>query len=195
MMFLFSSVLVTRVSSLVCTQGAGSQAIKVLNRAHHTKRESGRMLHCSFCFPFSISHCDCEVESVIEKLNLKKCADTVVGSPGLVRGISGGERKRTNVALSLLGSPSLLLLDEPTSGLDSKMSDSLMRDVKQITEQGCTVVATIHQPSEAVFMRFDKVLLLETGRATWLGLNSFRSRDWSTLLNLFLRRISHERVA
>ena len=107
-----------------------------------------------------------KVESVIEKLNLKKCADTVVGSPGLVRGISGGERKRTNVALSLLGSPSLLLLDEPTSGLDSKMSDSLMRDVKQITEQGCTVVATIHQPSEAVFMRFDKVLLLETGRVT-----------------------------
>lgn len=110
-----------------------------------------------------------EVENVIEKLNLTKCANTVVGSPGLVRGISGGERKRTNVALSLLGNPSLLLLDEPTSGLDSKMSDSLMRDVKHITEQGCTVVATIHQPSEAVFMRFDKVLLLETGRVAYYG--------------------------
>lgn len=107
------------------------------------------------------------MDTVIEKLNLKKCADTVVGSPGLVRGISGGERKRTNVALSLLGNPALLLLDEPTSGLDSKMSDSLMKDVKQITEQGCTVVATIHQPSEAVFCRFDKVLLLETGRVAW----------------------------
>ena len=46
--------------------------------------------------------------------------------------------------------PSLLLLDEPTSGLDSKMSDSLMRDVKQITEQGCTVIATIHQPSDTL---------------------------------------------
>ena len=113
-----------------------------------------------------------EVESVIEKLNLKKCADTVVGSPGLVRGISGGERKRTNVALSLLGRPSLLLLDEPTSGLDSKMSDSLMKDVKQITQQGCTVVATIHQPSEAVFCRFDKVLLLETGRVAYYGVIS-----------------------
>ena len=42
--------------------------------------------------------------------DVAKCADTVVGSPGLVRGISGGERKRTNVALSLLGNPSLLLL-------------------------------------------------------------------------------------
>jgi len=115
-----------------------------------------------------------KVENVIEKLNLTKCANTVVGSPGLVRGISGGERKRTNVALSLLGNPSLLLLDEPTSGLDSKMSDSLMRDVKHITEQGCTVVATIHQPSEAVFMRFDKVLLLETGRATGARLATFK---------------------
>ncbi|CAJ1354662.1 unnamed protein product [Effrenium voratum] len=109
------------------------------------------------------------VEDVIDKLNLRKCADTVVGSPGLVRGISGGERKRTNVALSLIGSPSLLLLDEPTSGLDSKMSDSLIQDVKQIAEQGCTVIATIHQPSENVFARFDKVLLLETGVTAYYG--------------------------
>ena len=109
------------------------------------------------------------VEEVIERLSLQKCSDTVVGSPGLVRGISGGERKRTNVALSLLGSPSLLLLDEPTSGLDSKMSDSLMRDVRAIADQGCTVIATIHQPSEAVFGRFSKVLLLETGRVAYYG--------------------------
>ncbi|CAK9025730.1 Protein white [Durusdinium trenchii] len=109
------------------------------------------------------------VQGVLEKLNLIKCADTVVGSPGLVRGISGGERKRTNVGLSLLGNPSLLLMDEPTSGLDSKMSDSLMRDVKQIAEQGCTVIATIHQPSEAVFNRFSKVLLLEAGRLAYYG--------------------------
>ena len=72
------------------------------------------------------------VEDVIIKLNLAKCADTVVGSPGLVRGISGGERKRTNVGLSMIGKPALLLLDEPTSGLDSKMSDSLMKDVPRI---------------------------------------------------------------
>ena len=51
--------------------------------------------------------------------------------------------------------PTLLLLDEPTSGLDSKMSDSLMRDVKQIGEQGCTVIATIHQPSETCSIGFD----------------------------------------
>ena len=68
--------------------------------------------------------------------NLAKCADTIVGSPGLVRGISGGERKRTNVGLSLIGKPALLLLDEPTSGLDSKMSDSLMKDVPRMSFSG-----------------------------------------------------------
>ena len=135
-----------------------------------------------------------------------------MGSPGLVRGISGGERKRTNVGLSLIGKPALLLLDEPTSGLDSKMSDSLMKDVpgmpfsifqlssafspaveckggerglirgiilaalssiigqvKTVAEQGCTVVATIHQPSELVFSRFDKVLLLASGQTAYYG--------------------------
>ena len=74
------------------------------------------------------------------------------------------------------------------------MSDSLMRDVKQVTEQGCTVVATIHQPSEAVFTRFDKVLLLETGRATWLGSQLFVEIGALCLL-LFWRPMPDERVA
>mmetsp|Transcript_25943 Transcript_25943/g.72380 ORF Transcript_25943/g.72380 Transcript_25943/m.72380 type:complete len:628 (+) Transcript_25943:127-2010(+) len=110
------------------------------------------------------------VVSVMQKLRLVSCADTIVGTPGLIKGISGGERKRTNVALSLLSNPSLLLLDEPTSGLDSKMADEMMKDVSGFAEQGCTVVATIHQPSEAVFARFTKVLLLAGGRIEYYGL-------------------------
>jgi len=86
------------------------------------------------------------VEDAVDKLRLGQCADTVLGTPGLVRGISGGERKRTNVAMSLLGQPSLLLMDEPTSGLDSKMAAGLMMDVGEVAKQGCTVIATIHQP-------------------------------------------------
>jgi len=109
------------------------------------------------------------VEAVLQKLRLVKCADTVVGTPGLVKGISGGERKRTNVAMSLLSNPRMLLLDEPTSGLDAKMADDLMADVREVAKQGCTVVATIHQPSEAVFERFKKVLLLESGRIAYYG--------------------------
>ena len=59
----------------------------------------------------------------------------------------------------------------------ARMSDSLMRDVKQIGQQGCTVVATIHQPSEAVFTRFDKVLLLETGKIAYYG--GWGCTDWN----------------
>eukprot|EP00930_Biecheleria_cincta_P084236 TRINITY_DN7372_c0_g2_i1.p1 TRINITY_DN7372_c0_g2~~TRINITY_DN7372_c0_g2_i1.p1 ORF type:complete len:654 (-),score=121.17 TRINITY_DN7372_c0_g2_i1:629-2590(-) len=109
------------------------------------------------------------VEDVLHKLNLMKCADTLVGTPGLVKGISGGERKRTNVALSLLAQPTLLLLDEPTSGLDSKMAEELMADVGKVAQQGCTVIATIHQPSEAVFQRFAKILLLSAGQIAHYG--------------------------
>ena len=109
------------------------------------------------------------VDEVMQKLRLMKCADTVVGTPGLTKGISGGERKRTNVALSLLGKPSMLLLDEPTSGLDSKMSLELTTDLRAIAQQGCTVISTIHQPSEAVFDNFSKVLLLQSGRMSYFG--------------------------
>jgi len=109
------------------------------------------------------------VQDILSKLKLERCADTVVGTPGLVKGISGGERKRTNVAMSLLGRPSLLLMDEPTSGLDSKMAAELMTDVGEVAKQGCTVIATIHQPSEDVFHKFTKVLLLESGATAYFG--------------------------
>lgn len=109
------------------------------------------------------------VDMVLEKLHLQSCADTVVGTPGLVKGISGGERKRTNVAMSLLGLPALMLLDEPTSGLDAKMAYELMADLSAVAEQGCTIIATIHQPSEACFQHFTKVLLLSAGRVAYFG--------------------------
>jgi len=131
----------------------------------------------TFAACFALSHLSrserCKaVEDIMDKLRLGKCADTVVGTPGLVRGISGGERKRTNVAMSLLGQPSLLLMDEPTSGLDSKMAAELMVDVGEVAKQGCTVIATIHQPSDEVFHKFNKVLLLESGRIAYFGLVS-----------------------
>eukprot|EP00927_Polykrikos_kofoidii_P016958 TRINITY_DN17700_c0_g3_i2.p1 TRINITY_DN17700_c0_g3~~TRINITY_DN17700_c0_g3_i2.p1 ORF type:complete len:623 (-),score=81.11 TRINITY_DN17700_c0_g3_i2:314-2182(-) len=116
------------------------------------------------------------VENVLKRLRLENSADTIVGTAGLVKGISGGERKRTNVAMSLLSSPSVLLLDEPTSGLDAKMAEELMTDVSVIAGQGCTVIATIHQPSDAVFEKFAKVLLLDFGHVAYFGrLDGLRS--------------------
>ena len=58
------------------------------------------------------------INSVIKRLGLQHCQNTLIGN-WQIRGISGGERKRTSIGYELITEPSLLLLDEPTSGLDS----------------------------------------------------------------------------
>ncbi|KAG0728548.1 Protein white [Chionoecetes opilio] len=64
------------------------------------------------------------VEEVMQELSLTKCAKTLIGVPGRIKGISGGETKRLAFACELLTNPPLMFLDEPTSGLDSFMSPS-----------------------------------------------------------------------
>ena len=58
------------------------------------------------------------VDALLVDLGLVDCADTMIGGP-LIKGISGGQRKRTSVGIELITDPALLFLDEPTSGLDS----------------------------------------------------------------------------
>jgi ABC-type multidrug transport system ATPase subunit len=55
------------------------------------------------------------VTQMINELGLVSCADTIVGGP-LIKGISGGERKRTSVGVELVVRPTMVFLDEPTSG-------------------------------------------------------------------------------
>jgi len=55
---------------------------------------------------------------MLKKLRITNCADTMIGN-SLVKGVSGGERKRTSIGYELISGPSIFLLDEPTSGLDS----------------------------------------------------------------------------
>jgi ABC-type multidrug transport system ATPase subunit len=72
-----------------------------------------------------MSRCDKlkQVEDTMQLLNLTKCGNTIMGD-NKVRGVSGGEKKRVNIASELLTDPSVILLDEPTSGLGKK-SDNL----------------------------------------------------------------------
>lgn len=65
------------------------------------------------------------VSDVIQLTDLKSVENDQIGGPD-ARGISGGQRKRVNIATELLGRPRVLLLDEPTSGLDSKTSSKIM---------------------------------------------------------------------
>jgi len=108
------------------------------------------------------------VDLVIEKLKMNSCADTKVGGR-MLRGISGGERKRTSIGYEIITNPSLLFLDEPTSGLDSFTALSLLQSLQDLAIDGHTIVCTIHQPSSEIFALFDKLMLLVKGEVAYFG--------------------------
>ncbi|MCU4164937.1 ATP-binding cassette domain-containing protein [Carboxylicivirga caseinilyticus] len=85
-----------------------------------------------------------------------------VGSP-LNKKISGGQRKRLNIALELIREPAILFLDEPTSGLSSRDSDNIMDLLKELSIKGKLVFVVIHQPSSDIFKMFNQLLVLDTG--------------------------------
>jgi ABC-type multidrug transport system ATPase subunit len=76
---------------------------------------------------------------VIVELNLTSCADTPIGN-ALVRGVSGGERKRTSIAMELISDPSVLFLDEPTTGLDAFTALGIVQTLRALADTGRTVV-------------------------------------------------------
>lgn len=99
------------------------------------------------------------IEKVLASLGLRGTEDTRIGNAER-RGISGGQRKRVNVAMELLTDPPLLFLDEPTSGLSSEDALSLMRLLRQLADEGKTVVLTIHQPSLDVYRLMDNLIVV-----------------------------------
>lgn len=110
------------------------------------------------------------VDEAIATFNLQKAQNTQIGTPGGKKGISGGERKRTSVAMELITEPAILLLDEPTSGLDSYSAFSLVKTLTEYArEKGKTVAATIHQPSSDIFYLFDDLMLLSEGEVVYYG--------------------------
>lgn len=102
------------------------------------------------------------VVTVLASLGLIETRDLKVGSP-LEKTISGGQRKRLNIALELIREPSVLFVDEPTSGLSSRDSENIMDLLKELALKGKLVFVVIHQPSSDIFKMFDKLMILDVG--------------------------------
>ena len=102
------------------------------------------------------------VNVTLENLDLYEIKDLTVGDP-LNKFISGGQRKRLNIALDLIREPSILYVDEPTSGLSSMDSETVMLLLKELAIKGKLVVINIHQPSSDIYKLFDKILIMDKG--------------------------------
>ncbi len=102
------------------------------------------------------------VDEALMNFDLVEARDLRVGD-GLNTYLSGGQRKRLNIALELIREPSILFVDEPTSGLSSADSEKVMNLLKRQTFKGKLVFANIHQPSSEIFKLFDKLLVVDQG--------------------------------
>jgi len=109
--------------------------------------------------------------AMIVDLGLEKCRNTFVGTPDeVIRGVSGGERRRVSLAVELLSKPVVVFADEPTSGLDAYNALIVMQFLKDLCDQrGNIVLVSIHQPNSEIFAMFSKLLLLDRGRTMFFG--------------------------
>jgi ABC-type multidrug transport system ATPase subunit len=102
------------------------------------------------------------VDHTLSNLGLLEKRELKVGSP-FNKVISGGQRKRLNIALELIREPLVMFLDEPTSGLSSRDSENLMDLLRDLTLKGKLIFTVIHQPSSEIFKMFDNVIILDQG--------------------------------
>lgn len=102
------------------------------------------------------------VNKTISDFDLTETRDLKVGSP-LKKVISGGQRKRVNIALELMREPAILFVDEPTSGLSSVDSEKVMNLLKEQTYKGRLVIVNIHQPGSDLYKMFDRIMIIDKG--------------------------------
>ncbi len=119
--------------------------------------------NAKLCFSdFSEQEIQYSVNKILNDLDLTITKDLAVGSP-VNKYISGGQRKRLNIALELMREPSILIVDEPTSGLSSMDSEMVINLLKEQALKGKLVIVNIHQPSSDIYKLFDSLLMMDTG--------------------------------
>lgn len=109
------------------------------------------------------------VEATLRDVGLLEHRGTRIGSPDTSKTLSGGQRRRVNIAMELVTDPPVLLLDEPTSGLSARDAAEVMELLRTLSDMGRTVVVTIHQPSFAMFAQLDLIAVVELGQLAYFG--------------------------
>ncbi|MDO9018873.1 MAG: ATP-binding cassette domain-containing protein [Deltaproteobacteria bacterium] len=103
------------------------------------------------------------VQQTMKDLGLDHLANTIIGSP-IKKVLSGGQRKRVNIALELVTDPALMFLDEPTSGLAADDTVALIDLLSNLAKRyGKTIIVTIHQPAKEEFEKFNLAFIMGFG--------------------------------
>ncbi|KAG3232350.1 ABC transporter G family member 34 [Phytophthora idaei] len=108
-------------------------------------------------------------ELFLQILGMEECADTVVGD-ALLRGVSGGERKRVTIGEVLVGGQSLFLCDEISTGLDSAATFDIIKSLRTWCKTlGGSAVIALLQPTPEVVEMFDDILMVNEGHMVYHG--------------------------
>jgi ABC-type cobalamin/Fe3+-siderophores transport system ATPase subunit/ABC-type multidrug transport system permease subunit len=113
------------------------------------------------------------IDRILDALGILDKKHSIIGSPER-KVLSGGQRKRVNIALELISDTPVLFLDEPTSGLSSYDAAGVVDLLKRLSQQGKTIIATIHQPSLDAYRKFDNLIMISrdagaSGALTFYG--------------------------
>lgn len=103
-----------------------------------------------------------KIDNILNQVTLSHKRNILVGDDSN-KILSGGQRKRLNIALELLFEPIVLVCDEPTSGLSSFDAEQIIELLHEQRRQNRIVIITVHQPNAYIFKKFSKVLLMDNG--------------------------------
>ena len=106
---------------------------------------------------------EARIDKILDELGILDKKNTLIGSPEK-KVLSGGQRKRVNIAMELITNTPVLFLDEPTSGLSSYDAEGVVDLLKRLAGEGKTIITTIHQPSIDVYRKFDNLIMISRDR-------------------------------
>src|SRR5690606_4197062 len=110
----------------------------------------------------SSKHIEETIDATLKEVGLWEQRDSRIGSAEQ-KVLSGGQRRRVNLAAELVTDPSLLILDEPTSGLSWTDAADVISTLRRLADNGRTIVVTIHQPDYQEYEKFDSVAIMGRG--------------------------------